>query len=86
MESFESKNLFSWWHKEQFPRLFNMAINILSISAMSSENERVFSTAELVLSSQRHYLRFETVQALQCLKRWARDEVFNWDSVQASGS
>ena len=46
VESFESKNLFSWWqlHKEQFPRLFNVAMNILSIPAMSSETERVFST------------------------------------------
>jgi len=88
VEGFESKNLFSWWQlrKGQFPRLFNMAMNVLAIPAMSSENERVFSTAKLVLSSQRHSLRFETVQALQCLKMWARDGVFNWDNLQALGS
>ena len=88
VEGFESKNLFSWWQlrKGQFPRLFNMAMTILAIPAMSSENERVFSAAKLILSSQRHSLRFETVQALQCLKMWARDGVFNWDSVQALGS
>jgi hypothetical protein len=88
VEDFESKNLFSWWElrKGQFPRLFNMAMDILAIPAMSSENERAFSTAKLILSSQRHSLQFETVQALQCLKMWARDGAFNWDSLQALGS
>ncbi|KNB13488.1 hypothetical protein FOXG_20829 [Fusarium oxysporum f. sp. lycopersici 4287] len=41
---------------------------------MSSENERVFSAAKLTISSQRNALHWVTVEALQCLRNWARTE------------
>ncbi|EXA30605.1 hypothetical protein FOVG_18025 [Fusarium oxysporum f. sp. pisi HDV247] len=55
-----------------------MAMDLLSISAMSSENERVFSAAKLTISSQRNALHWVTVEALQCLRNWARTGAISW--------
>ncbi|RKK08100.1 hypothetical protein BFJ67_g18287, partial [Fusarium oxysporum f. sp. cepae] len=79
-EDFKEEQLLQWWlgRKTQFPRLFNMAMDLLSISAMSSENERVFSAAKLTISSQRNALHWVTVEALQCLRNWARTGAISW--------
>ncbi|KAJ0126920.1 hypothetical protein HZ326_29975 [Fusarium oxysporum f. sp. albedinis] len=79
-EDFKEEQLLQWWlgRKTQFPRLFNMAMDLLSISAMSSENERVFSAAKLTMSSQRNALHWVTVEALQCLRNWARTGAISW--------
>ena len=41
----KAENLFSWWTtwKLQFPQLSKLALDLLSIPVMSSENERAFS-------------------------------------------
>ncbi|KAF6525453.1 hypothetical protein HZS61_011248 [Fusarium oxysporum f. sp. conglutinans] len=57
-----------------------MAMDLLSISAMSSENERVFSAAKLTMSSQKNAFHWVTVEALQCLRNWAR--TVTWDEMQ----
>jgi hypothetical protein len=64
--------ILDWWlvWKERWPRLFSMAMDLLSIPAMSSENERSFSQAKLVITSQRHRLHHVTVNKLVCLKAW----------------
>uniref|UniRef100_A0A0D2YCW3 non-specific serine/threonine protein kinase n=1 Tax=Fusarium oxysporum (strain Fo5176) TaxID=660025 RepID=A0A0D2YCW3_FUSOF len=79
-EDFKEEQLLQWWlgRKTQFPRLFNMAMDLLSISAMSSENERVFSAAKLTITSQRNALHWVTVEALQCLRNWARTGAISW--------
>ncbi|OBS15557.1 hypothetical protein FPOA_13630 [Fusarium poae] len=79
-EDFKEEQLLQWWlgRKTQFPRLFNMAMDLLSIAAMSSENERVFSAAKLTISSQRNALHWVTVEALQCLRNWARTGAISW--------
>ncbi|KAG7410412.1 hypothetical protein Forpi1262_v017528 [Fusarium oxysporum f. sp. raphani] len=79
-EDFKEEQLLQWWlgRKTLFPRLFNMAMDLLSISAMSSENERVFSAAKLTISSQRNALHWVTVEALQCLRNWARTGAISW--------
>ena len=61
-----------WWkdRSSQFPRLSRMAFDYLSIPAMSSECERLFSRAKLCVSSQRHSLHAETINTLQSLKNW----------------
>jgi uncharacterized Zn finger protein len=64
--------------KTQFLQLFNMAMDLLSISAMSSENERVFGAAKLTMSSQRNALHWVTVEVLQCLRNWARTGAISW--------
>jgi hypothetical protein len=66
--------LLEWWQgrKGQFPRLFRMAMDLLTIPPMSSENERDFSEGKLVLDTQRLRLRHEKVNQILCLKKWRR--------------
>ena len=45
-----------------------MAIDLFSVPAMSAECERVFSQAKLVITSQRHHLNAETLEAILCLE------------------
>ena len=77
---FKGEQLFTWWfdRRERFPRLFRMAMTVLSIAAMSSENERIFSAAKLTISPQRNSLHWFTVQALQCLRQWAKSGAVKW--------
>ncbi|XP_044716024.1 Ribonuclease H-like protein [Hirsutella rhossiliensis] len=56
----------SWWHRdehrERFPRLSKMAIDILSIPAMSADPERTFSGARRTISWDRMLLGASTVE------------------------
>jgi hypothetical protein len=80
--------ILNWWlfQKERYPRLFSMAMDLLSIPAMSSENERCFSQAKLVISSQRHSLSPATIQQLTCLKAWNHSDAFPdvWEAPRQS--
>jgi hypothetical protein len=49
-----------------------MAIDILSIPAMSAEAERVFSSAGFGLNSRRRRLCKETLEAMLCFTRWSK--------------
>ena len=65
-----------WWRANQstYPKLSQMAFDLLSIPAMSAECERVFSQAKLALGPQRNRMLDTTLNALQCLKNWLRSE------------
>ena len=82
----EAEDLISWWisRKGKWPRLYRMAIDFLTIPAMSSECERCFSVAKLQISSQRHRQHFATMKSCQCLKNWARMGMFNWKEMGVS--
>jgi hypothetical protein len=65
-----------WFGKSMDPRwhdLAKMALDYLTVSAMSAEPERVFSGAKLTLSDRRCRMRDDAVEALECLKSWQRD-------------
>jgi hypothetical protein len=47
-----------------------MALDILSIPAMSAEPERLFSGAKITISDRRCRLKTPIIQALECLKSW----------------
>jgi hypothetical protein len=47
-----------------------MALNILSIPAMSADPERLFSGAKITISDCRNRLGIATIQAIECLKSW----------------
>jgi hypothetical protein len=49
-----------------------MAIDMLSIPAMSAEAERVFSSAGFILNSRQRRLREETLEAMLCLTHWGK--------------
>jgi hypothetical protein len=47
-----------------------MALDMLSIPAMSSDCKRIFSQAKLMITGQRHRLKADIVEALQYLRAW----------------
>ena len=63
-------NLIQWWASSGSPQLTNMAFDMLSIPAMSSETERVFSGAKLTISPSRNRLSEDIIEATECLNRW----------------
>ena len=54
----EEDKVLEWWmpERERYPRLFQAALGLLSIPAMSSANERSFGQRKVVITSQRHLL------------------------------
>ncbi|XP_044717324.1 Ribonuclease H-like protein [Hirsutella rhossiliensis] len=69
----------AWWlraeQKERFPRLSKMAIDILSIPAMSADPERTFSGARRTISWDRMLLGASTIEKGECLKSWIRSGI-----------
>ena len=55
-----------------------MALDILSVPAMSAEPERVFSSARITITDRRASLGIETVEAIECLKSWLRKDNISW--------
>jgi hypothetical protein len=49
-----------------------MAIDILSIPAMSAEPERLFSGARITITDRRNKLGIETIEAIESLKSWLK--------------
>lgn len=47
-----------------------MALDLLSIPAMSSEPERIFSLAGLMVTDRRNRLHTDIIQATQCIRSW----------------
>jgi hAT family C-terminal dimerisation region len=68
----QSDNLFRWHvdNQESFPTLHQMALDTLSIPAMSTECERVFSSTKKLLSPQRCRIKEDLMEATECLKAW----------------
>jgi hypothetical protein len=69
----------TWWlrdgQQERYPRLSKMAIDILSIPAMSIDPERVFSSARRTISWERMSLGVDTINMGECLKSWIRSGI-----------
>lgn len=51
-------------------RLAMLALDMASIPAMSSDCERVFSQAKLLITGQRNNLKVDIIEATQCLRMW----------------
>ena len=47
-----------------------MALDILSIPAMSAEPERLFSGAKITITDCRNRLGIKSIEAIECLKSW----------------
>jgi hypothetical protein len=71
-----TKTALEWWCQEQqrtrYPRLSHMAIDVLSVPAMSAEAERVFSGARRQIPWSRASLGAKTIEQMECLKHWLR--------------
>src|SRR6266487_4266195 len=64
----------SWWleptQQKSYPALSIMALDILSIPAMSAEPECLFSGAKITITDRRNKLGIESIEAIECLKSW----------------
>jgi hypothetical protein len=69
----------SWWleptQQKLYLKLSRMAINILSIPAMSAESEWVFSGTHRTISWERCRLGSKVVEETECLKSWIRQVI-----------
>jgi hypothetical protein len=72
---------FQWWCRPEirakYPRLHRMALDILSIPAMSAEPERIFSNAGVLLSPRRARLEEDAVDSSLCLANWGRSSLIS---------
>lgn len=73
----------AWWlqpvQQVKYPNLSKMAINVLSIPAMSADVERLFSSAGLTLLDRRNRIGTKLLEALECLKSWLKIKEFDLD-------
>jgi hypothetical protein len=53
-----------------YPHLSSMALEILSIPAMSAGVERLFSQCKIMLTDRRNRLQIDSLQAVECVKSW----------------
>jgi hypothetical protein len=78
-ESFDPRE---WWlettQQKVYPHLSKMAIDLLSIPAMSAEVERLFSSCKITITDRRNRIGIDTVEAIECLKSWLRESNIAW--------
>jgi hypothetical protein len=74
----------SWWLEERqqrlYPNLSRMALDILTIPAMSAAPERLFSSANITISDRRNRLHGDTTEAIECLKSWRKIQSIQLES------
>jgi hypothetical protein len=78
--SFSLKPIYWWLEPTQqstFPNLSRIAVDILSIPAISAEPERLFSSAKITITDRRNQLKSDTIEALECLKSWYNIPTFD---------
>ena len=79
----------SWWLEERqqrlYPNLSKMALDILTIPAMSAAPERLFSSAKITISDRRNRLHSDTTEAIECLKSWRKIQTIRLESGLESG-
>ncbi len=72
----------SWWlentQQKSYPNLSRMALDMLSIPAMSADPERLFSSAKLLISDLRNKLGMDIIEAFECLKSWYK--IKGWEA------
>jgi hypothetical protein len=70
-----------WWNlplqRTRFPRLSQLAIEVLSIPGMSDKPERVFSGARRRVPWDRTTTSSRTLEETECLKDWADHGILN---------
>ena len=89
-----------WWAQNQkdYPRLSQMALDILAIPAISSEVERIFSSAGilldfyycyyllicigLLLTHRRNRIKDDIIEAVKCQKSWFLSGILGFAEVE----
>jgi hypothetical protein len=86
------QGVYTWWLEERQQRLYSnlsrMALDILTIPAMSAVPERLFSSANITISDRRNRLHSDTTEAIECLKSWRKltgmSAIFHANTVSTS--
>jgi len=70
----DGENPLMWWktNEHRFPRLSQLAKNVLCVPATSVPCERLFSSAGYIVNKRRASLDPQTVNMLVCLRDWCR--------------
>jgi hypothetical protein len=80
-----SKSALDWWLEEEhckaYPNLSQLAIDILSVPAMSDAPERVFSGTRRTISWERCRMGPQMIERTQCLKSWIKAKIVNTDEI-----
>jgi hypothetical protein len=68
---------FTFWQSQhqRYPYLLAMALDILSIPALSSGVERLLSQCKIMLTYRRNQLKIDSLQAVECMKSWERLQI-----------
>jgi hypothetical protein len=53
-----------------------MALNLLSIPAISAEPERLFLSCKITVTDRRNKLSVKVIKALECLRSWYKVKAF----------
>jgi hypothetical protein len=70
----EVTNVISWWVKQRrWTALKQQALDVLSIPAMSTACERLFSSAGDLVGMRRYSLHDDTMERLECLRQWLQN-------------
>ena len=74
-----------WWLAPEqqaiYPNLSKMALNLLSIPAMSAAPERLFSSCKITITDRRNKLSVKVIEALECLRSWYQVRRFDLEDV-----
>ena len=57
---------------DQYPRLSRMALDVMTVPAMSAEVERLFSAVGLMVTPLRNRLHASTIGLIQTLRSWLK--------------
>jgi hypothetical protein len=87
----DANNLIKYWLslRDRYPRLSKLALDVLSILALSCECERMFSELGDLLEPRRRAIRPQLLAAIQCVRRWRKaglgnDNTSRTDSITDS--
>ncbi len=61
--------------RRHWSRLSHIILDVLLISAMSNESERVFSEAHHIISWKRAQIKIETLKYVKYLKHWKKHDI-----------
>jgi hypothetical protein len=66
-------------HRQQWPHLSALALDVYSVPVMSDEPERVFSITGAAITPRRRLLKSDKIAYLMCLKAWINAGVITVD-------
>jgi hypothetical protein len=75
-----------WWLAPEqqaiYPNLSKMALNLLSIPAMSAAPERLFSSCKITITDRRNKLSVKVIETLECLRSWYQVQRLNLEDIE----